>query len=269
VASTNPLPAFSLRHALAWTAVTTLLLALAMSLFRWWAPTSDRNLLVAGALETVIYAGAAVALVGTRGRASERLRVLGLAQAPLWLLVAGAVLGVALHGPADFVAAAVTRLFPRFQAELLEAGRRLAPASAAERVAVFALAALFAPFVEELFFRGALFARLRLPGSRPSALVISAVCFVVCHLAPPLWPSLAIVAAALTVLRAVGRGIWPCILLHASFNATTVLVAFSRAPDAPVDPAPSLAFVVVGTVVSIVIVALVFRHVDMDRREFT
>ena len=269
MASTNPLPAFSLRHALAWTAFTTLLLALSVSLLGRFVPAAAQSLLVGGAIEIAIYGFGALALIGVKGRLSERFRVLGFASAPVWLLAAGLVLGIAIHGPADLVAAAVDRLAPRSDAELLEAARRLSPLGAPARAALFVLAALVVPLVEETFFRGALFARLRLPGSRYGALVISAVCFVLCHLQPKLWPSLAIVAFALTLLRAVGRGIWPCFLLHASFNATTLVVAFSRAPGAPIERELSLAFGFVATLASLAIILFLLRHVDMERREFT
>jgi membrane protease YdiL (CAAX protease family) len=148
------------------------------------------------------------------------------------LLVAGAVLGVSLHGLTDLIQFAVERVFPTPEAVLEAQVERLAKGGAVERAVVSLFVCLLAPFVEELFFRGALHARLA-PGRKAVPVgITTAACFTLSHAEPRIWPSLLLIGLALAVLRRASESLVPCYLLHAAFNATTLIFVWS-------DPNPS------------------------------
>jgi membrane protease YdiL (CAAX protease family) len=122
------------------------------------------------------------------------------------------------------------------------------------------VAGVLAPAAEELFFRGALYARL-CAGRTPLAAGLAAgLCFTLGHLDVRAWLPLLPVAGALALLRAASRGILPCFLLHAAFNATTLGVAFSSAVQelARGRPAPTRALL--GSLVCLALGALLARR---------
>ncbi len=102
-----------------------------------------------------------------------------------------------------------------------------------------AMAVLFAPFFEELFFRGVLLRSLLVVFQTPVAVVgvtlsvlADASLFGVAHLGTDEWiqlPGLAFVGVVLCVLAIRSRRLGPSIVTHASFNALAVLAfAWSR-----------------------------------------
>lgn len=248
--------------ALAWTVLSTLLLLLGLQLVSAVMPSVARELMIAGCVEVAAFTFVSLWLVRDARSGTGAARALGLGRAPAGLLAIGVALGVCLHGPADALEWLGRKIWPVEAAELVERARRLAPASRGQRAAVFAVAAVLAPFVEELLFRGALFRRLRAHVPLMSTVAITAVCFSLSHLEPRIWPALVIVGLALGALRALGYGLWPCFLLHAAFNATTLLVAFGHPTTEAeiVSAVPSLPVVLTGTVVSGALLLVALRR---------
>jgi membrane protease YdiL (CAAX protease family) len=102
---------------------------------------------------------------------------------------------------------------------------------------------LFAPAVEEIIFRGAIFGGLRKlsaflfgklregdkgkigeTGSFVLAALASSVAFALLHFEPVLLPALLVLAAALCVLYRRTGSLLPCFVAHATFNSFAVLI---------------------------------------------
>lgn len=257
--------------ALAWTVLSTLLLLLGLQVVSALFPSMARELIVAGCVEVAAFVFVSLWLVRDARSGLGSARALGLGGAPAGLLAIGIALGVCLHGPADALEWLGRKIWPVDAAELVERARRLAPASWGQRAAVFAVAAVLAPFVEELLFRGALFRRLRAHVPLMSTVAITSVCFSLSHLEPRIWPALVVVGFALGALRALGHGLWPCFLLHAAFNATTLLVAFGHPTTETqiVSAVPSIPVVLTGTFISAGLVLLALRRYGAAATERT
>jgi membrane protease YdiL (CAAX protease family) len=86
--------------------------------------------------------------------------------------------------------------------------------------------AIVAPFVEELFFRGFLFAGLRKHCGWPKAALISSLLFSLFHLQPLAILPIFVLGYILAFLYQHSRSIWPAILIHFSNNALALGVAY-------------------------------------------
>lgn len=223
------------------TALVSLLLGTALWLAGLLAPQLDGELSVAGALQVAIYGGASLWLVRDAGPGQALFHALGLRGASLGMAVGSIALGVALHGPAGLLEWLGRWAFPIDPGLLHERMLRLAPTGGAERMMIALLVVVFGPLVEELFFRGAMQTRLGLSARSRAVVLTTTFCFTISHPEPRLWPALALVGLVLGSVRVLARGIFGCFLLHASFNATTLAVAFQdRAKiDALEPPRPS------------------------------
>lgn len=85
---------------------------------------------------------------------------------------------------------------------------------------------LFAPFCEEIFFRGLTFMGLLRGMSLNVAIVLSALIFAVAHADPSSFLVLFVIGLALAFLRWRTRSIWPCICLHLLNNLLGALSIF-------------------------------------------
>lgn len=122
--------------------------------------------------------------------------------------------------------------------------------SLAARYALSFLAVFTAPLVEELIYRGVLYAPLQRLAGVPAAVVIVLVLFTGIHV-PQYWPNFGVIAAVgllsivLTLLRAFSGRLLPCIVVHFVFNGiqAAFLVAephlhrFITPVDPPIPPA--------------------------------
>lgn len=89
---------------------------------------------------------------------------------------------------------------------------------AAQFAAYAAVVVLVAPVVEELMFRGVGFALLETFG-QTAAILLTGLAFALVHGLVIGFPVIATFALGLAYLRAKTTSIYPCILLHATFNA--------------------------------------------------
>lgn len=105
----------------------------------------------------------------------------------------------------------------------------LAPAdfSWAAYLGTLAVAGLWAPFVEEIVFRGLLFRWLGERYGFTLALVGSALAFAVLHGIPALIPAIVVLGAILAWIYARTQSIWAPVIVHGAYNAvvTTILYA--------------------------------------------
>lgn len=152
-------------------------------------------------------------------------RSVGLA---VLLLVVGLVIAW-LAGPAD------------------NALEQLIRSSRAATLAVAFVASVSAPLVEEIVFRGVLYAALRRLAGAAGAVVCVVVIFAVIHV-PQYWPSFGVIATilllsvVLTLIRAYTRQLLPCFIIHLVFNSIQALYMvvepYIRRP-LPEVPAPA------------------------------
>jgi membrane protease YdiL (CAAX protease family) len=210
----------SYAFAFAWTFGATVLLILGLQATAALRPATRSDIVALGTWESIVYVGVLLAMVRAHGGAVSRL-VAWRSTNPT-LLVLGAGLGIALQIPAESMRRLSERLSPPSAEELAARAALLATDSTQELVVLLLIVAALVPFIEEAFFRGALFGLLRNDHSAVGAATVVGLCFMVSHPDYAEWLPLALVAAALSYLRMMGGSLSPCFALHAAFNATTV-----------------------------------------------
>ncbi|MHB0856919.1 MAG: CPBP family intramembrane glutamic endopeptidase [Anaerolineae bacterium] len=88
------------------------------------------------------------------------------------------------------------------------------------------LGAVVAPFAEEVFFRGFLYAGLRQRLGLGWALVISSSLFAVVHVTLGVLPPIFVMGVVFALLYEWTGSVWPCIGLHAAINALAFISAY-------------------------------------------
>jgi membrane protease YdiL (CAAX protease family) len=139
----------------------------------------------------------------------------------------GAALGLALLLPTESLRQLTERFMPETEKELAHRAALLAADDVPRAVVLIVSVTCVVPLVEELFYRGALFGGLRRATSASVAALVTALCFVVGHLNPKVWPELLVVALVLGYLRAASGSLFACIALHVAFNGATVAAHLS------------------------------------------
>ncbi|MFW6106387.1 MAG: CPBP family intramembrane glutamic endopeptidase [Desulfovermiculus sp.] len=89
-------------------------------------------------------------------------------------------------------------------------------------------AVIIAPLVEEIFFRGFLFAGLKKGFSWPTAMLISSGLFALLHLRPLAAPPIFILGLVFAFLYQKSGSIWPAVIIHALVNSLAVIWVFAR-----------------------------------------
>jgi membrane protease YdiL (CAAX protease family) len=229
----------------------------ATSLFYALAPRLRGNLPFAAVVECAVYFGAALAIVRA-ARPPGAAAWLGFERVDVQLVLIGIGLGFALHGPADFVEGTMERWFAVPQGELAERALRLSPPGTLARALNLLTIAGLVPIAEEAFFRGALFRALGASVGIGAAFLTTGALFTLSHPEPRSWPALALISGALGAVRLFSGSLLPAILLHATFNATTLLVIFVQPPRGAT--APSWAFLGLGGVMSALFLLLARRR---------
>jgi membrane protease YdiL (CAAX protease family) len=96
--------------------------------------------------------------------------------------------------------------------------------SGGEAAMLFVAAAIVAPFVEEMFFRGLIYRYLRGRYSVVPALITSSALFAVMHPYLPLLPGLFVLGAVFARVTERYQSLYPAVLLHGLNNGFAVLV---------------------------------------------
>lgn len=89
----------------------------------------------------------------------------------------------------------------------------------------------FAPVLEEVFFRGFMFAGLRERWGWKKAAIISSAVFALIHIEPLAIPSLFVLGFVFAYIYHRAGSIWPSIIMHFLVNSWAVLVQFVLAND--------------------------------------
>lgn len=101
--------------------------------------------------------------------------------------------------------------------------------SLAARYAISFLAVFTAPLVEELVYRGVLYAPLQRLAGAPGAVTIVLALFTIIHV-PQYWPNIGVIAAVallsivLTLVRAYSGRLFPCLVIHLVFNGVQAMI---------------------------------------------
>ena len=93
--------------------------------------------------------------------------------------------------------------------------------------------AVVAPIVEEIFFRGFVFAGLRVAYGWKGAALLSSTLFAVIHFQPLAILPLVLLGYFFAYLYQRSGSIWPAILMHMTINSVTLGVAYMTAQHAP------------------------------------
>jgi len=227
---------FAVWQALAWTICATAALSLALGLVvAGFGPGVD--IVPLGLTQTGVY-GAVLILFAAREKAPLS-QLLALRPAPLRLCLLALALGVVLQFPSTVLANVVDHFYPLPPAVLERRLALLAPRSAAHGVAIVLVVSFVGPWVEELFFRGALFGALRRGHSALASMVVITLCFVAAHMDLRLLVPLLPAAWFMAEVRERSRSIWPGLALHTGFNSLTLMGVFSGlAPAGKPPPVP-------------------------------
>ena len=94
-------------------------------------------------------------------------------------------------------------------------------------VAMALMVCLVAPFVEEVLFRGILYAWLRRRWGVVISSLVSGICFSLLHGIVWLIPAIALLGVLLAVIYEKSGSIWPSIVTHATFNTVTVILLYT------------------------------------------
>lgn len=191
--------------------------------------SSNWAIVVAGPAELLVMVPAAKLIARFYGD-REPHRAFGLGAAPPLELIIGASLGVLLQLPASYLNGLVERRFPMPPEALRAQLGALTPGSPQMALLMLLSVALLVPFIEELFFRGALFSALLRSGPAFVAIWTTSIAFVLAHQEPRNWAPLLLVALVLGELRRRSGSIWAGVALHAAFNASTLLFVFFTHP---------------------------------------
>jgi membrane protease YdiL (CAAX protease family) len=89
----------------------------------------------------------------------------------------------------------------------------------------FLAVSVVAPFVEEIVFRGVIFAGLRDRWGQVPAILVSGVLFGIVHLDPRLMIPTAVLGMALAWVYTSTRSLWATMIAHSAYNAFTLVLA--------------------------------------------
>lgn len=202
------------------------------------------------------------ALVATAGSNLRVVPYLGLGRPRPPLVAMGAALGALGFVAANGVMALWTMALPRHLLELFDVAR-IFEGTALTRAVVSVVAALVAPFCEEVAFRGFL-QRTALRGLRPAAAIaLSSVLFGTRHLDPVRFPAVVALGALFGWLAWRGGSLWPAVAAHAANNvlATGLAIAGDAGTEVPARPTlwEALVPLVVGVAATVGLAAAFHR----------
>lgn len=152
---------------------------------------------------------------------------LGLRGTHAGFYVLAAVLGILIQVPTTALYDAILKRNPTemdHDTAMLEDMARGAP----WRAVLFFIIVLAGPFLEEVFFRGALFRPLKKENTSFGIIIVSSLLFALVHLEKQIFFPIAIVGITLGILRAASGSLIPSIIMHTTFNGAAFLSLYER-----------------------------------------
>jgi uncharacterized protein len=185
---------------------------------------------------------------------------LGLRSTHGGFYVLAAVLGVVIQVPATALYDAILKRNPTeidHDAAMMEDLARGTP----WRLALFAIVVLAGPFLEEVFFRGALFRPLKKENAGVGIVLVSSLLFALVHLEKQIFLPIAIVGITLGILRNASGSLIPSIIMHTTFNGAAFWSLYERfraGGTSAADPSPSIRMIVSTSLVTVFLLALTY-----------
>lgn len=250
---------------------TWLVLQVASGLFVLLRPQASTDVVALGAIHALVLGGA-VLLMGPglfgsdpttsveSGAVQAWQRVCGLDGPRSWVLGFGALLGLLIKLPAEAIRALVEVKFPTSDRELMAVWSLLRHETWWQAAALFIVVGFTGPLLEEVFYRGVLFARLERGVGGLGAWLVSSALFAVSHPSVRDWPSLLFVGLLLGNLRRTGKTIWASLGAHVAFNCSTLLAVVSGVQTQTTEVAIDWGLVV-GTTGLLAVAVLASRRI--------
>ena len=246
-------PKFSHSDAVAWWVAVTLGWVVALNFIVSISRGAEHDLVTLVGGQAAVYLTACAVFAGRRpGKTWSE--VFAFRRTSLLLAVVALLLGVTLYAPAQLFATLVERWFPLPKEVVAEEITRLTPRGLVHGIALGLMVIGVGPFVEELFYRGALYTALRSAGSAFAAIGTTALLFTLGHIEPRTWLPIFLLAIALGYVRALGGSFWPSLLLHGAFNGTALLMSLSSRGEEVMNLDPRL--VIGSSAASVALLAL-------------
>jgi membrane protease YdiL (CAAX protease family) len=174
------------------------------------------------------------------------------------------VLGLAAVLPAELLDFHTRRMYPPPE-KLFDMAEHFYALGQLDRIVLTVGLVVIGPFMEELFFRGALFRPLRQENSPATVIVVTGVLFALVHLDPHGFPWLLSMGLLLGYGRWASGSLAPPVLMHAAFNAVPFFDLFSHDAPRP-EVAPNLELSGISLFVCVVVVALIHALGKRSRR---
>lgn len=245
--------------ALAWAFLAALSLRLVVVGFASVRPSVVTDIVSIGAMEALVFVLGVLGLFRLHGTDAPLSHQVGLRATHPALGVVGLLLGLALHFPAEALRQLMEYFVPTPPEVLAQRAALLDGSTPLRAAMVLVVVGCVGPFVEEIFFRGAMYGLLRQSHAVVGSTVTTVVAFVVSHLDPRMWMPLSVVSAALGFLRAASGSLLPGVALHVAFNTVTVVAVASGVAtiDDPADV--DLVMLVPGWIATLVLLFVAAR----------
>ena len=136
-------------------------------------------------------------------------------------------LGLGLFVPAMWLNALYEAFLSRFGLKMQPEVERILTETSSPGLFVLT-AVIIAPVVEEIFFRGFLFAGLKRRFPWTTAMLISSGLFALLHLSPLAVPPIFLLGLVFAYLYQRSGSIWPAVIIHSLVNTLAVIWVFAR-----------------------------------------
>ncbi len=174
--------------------------------------------------------------------------LLGLRSVGPITIVLAVLLGIFAEVPIGYLERFWAARFPMTTEQETELGKLLTADSGRAKAVLAVCVALVWPVSQELFFRGALFGRLRIGHDPRSVLYVVAAFYALSLGSPRGLMSATILGLAFTWIRSAAGSTWPAIIAHVAFMATAVARSFWGPPDEALVAKQAIASGAIGLV---------------------
>jgi len=186
--------------------------------------------------------------------------LLGLRPLSLTTAILSALVGAAAEMPVAFVERYWAARFPMTEAQENDVARLLGADTLQAKIVVGICVAILWPLGQELFYRGAIFGRLRAAHDARTVTFAVGAFYALSLASPHGLPSAAILGLGLAALRAATGSTWAALAAHISFMTTEIV----RTYRGPGDEALSLRMVGAAAALTLIVMVLLALRVTRD-----
>lgn len=171
------------------------------------------------------------------------------------------LLGVAVQIPVQTLYTVISRRWPSMPETEDRLARLFTTSSPLFQVLIGVSLVALGPFLEEIFFRGALFRPLRKRYAPSLVVTVTSLFFAVSHGMPQMFLPIALLGGVIGTVRAASGSLVPSLLFHATFNAVPFYALATARTElgVPEDPngLPPLWMMGVSVAVALALIGLV------------